>query len=237
MVVHFPVAAFSSTMGSRRSRHPFLPVAAPTPRSTRQILYKSLAPGLQPERARALIWTGGLGGSPMRVYSIAFYLAVVFPALAAAPGSAENASGAEQGGTGWAKVERLRSGQTIRVLCSDQRSWTGRLTGVSADELVLEVSGTERKAVRSEVLQVQVKSRARSALIGLGIGAGAGVGVGYAAGSGGGLKSSEVTTAVGLGAGLFAAAGAGVGSLFPCWRTVYRGESSPSQPPNALRPK
>jgi hypothetical protein len=173
----------------------------------------------------------------MRVYRIPFYLAVLLPALAVAPGSAKNASGAEQGGTGWAKVELLRPGQTIRVLCSGQRSWTGRLTGVSADALVLEVSGTERKAIRSKIRRIQVKSRATSALIGLGIGAAAGVGVGYAAGSGGGLKSSEVRTAVGLGAGLFAAAGAGIGSLFPGWKTVYGREPSGSPPRNALPPK
>jgi len=171
----------------------------------------------------------------MRMRCIAFYLAVVLPALAAAPGSAKSASGAEQGGTAWAKVEQLRPGQTIRVLCSDQRSWTGRLAGVSADALVLDISGTERRAVRSEVLRIQVKSRVTSALIGLGIGAAAGVGVGYAAGSG--LKGSEKATAAGLGAGLFAAAGAGIGSLFPGWKTVYGAEPSGSPPRNPLPPK
>ena len=145
-----------------------------------------------------------------------------------------SASGAEQAGASWAKVEQLRLGQTIRVLCSDQQSWTGRLAGVSADALVLDVSGTERRAVRSEVLRIEVKSRVISALIGLGIGAGAGVGVGYAAGSG--LKGSERTTAAGLGAGLFAAAGAGIGALCPAWKMVYGGEPSGS-PPKALKPK
>ena len=171
----------------------------------------------------------------MRTRAIASYLVVLLSGPAAAPGSAANASGAGQDGTGWAKVERLRPGQTIRVLCSDLQRWTGQLRGVSADGLVLEVRGTERKAVRSEVLGIQVKSRAVSALIGLGIGAAAGVGVGYAAG--GGLKSSEATTAVGLGAGLFSAAGAGIGSLFPGWKTVYGRQPSGSPPRTALPDK
>ncbi len=132
-----------------------------------------------------------------------------------------NAFGAQGDYASWAKVEQLRPGQTLRVLCSDQRTWTGRLAAVSADVLVLDVGGTERKAVRSEILEVKVKSRAGSALIGLGIGAAAGVGVGYAAGSGSGLKSGEATTAAGLGAALFAGAGAAIGSLFPGWKTVY----------------
>jgi hypothetical protein len=146
-----------------------------------------------------------------------------------------NALAAEQGGTSWAKVEQLRVGQAIRVLCSGQQSWTGRLAGVSADALVLDASGTERRIVRSEVLRVQVKSRARSALIGLGIGAAAGVGYGYLAGSRANLKSDEKAAAVGFGAGLFAAAGAGIGALCSSWKTVYLGEQSGS-PPKALKP-
>ena len=170
----------------------------------------------------------------MRTYCIAFCLAAVLPALAAEPGSVKYGSAAELGGTAWAQVEQLRLGQTIRVLCSDQRTWTGRLTGVSADALVLDVSGTERKTPRSEILRVDVKSRVRSVLIGLGIGAGLGVGVGAAAGHS--LKGSEKTTAVGLGALLFAPVGAVIGALSPSWRTAYRGDSSLSKPPDALRP-
>ncbi len=169
--------------------------------------------------------------------SIAFYLAVVLPALAAAPGSGNDDSEADRGGTAWARVEQLRPGQTIRVVCAGQRSWTGRLSAVSADTVVLDVGGTQRKVTRSEVQQVQVKSRARSALIGLGIGAAAGVGVGYAAGSRSGLKSSEANTAVGLGAVLFAGGGAGIGALFPGWKTVYQGNTSISQPGDTLTTK
>ncbi len=167
---------------------------------------------------------------------IAFCLAVV-PALGDAFGGAPGASAAEHAGTAWARVERLQTGRSIRVLCSNQRSWAGRLVGVSADTLVLDVGGTERKATRSEVVWVQAKDRAKSALIGLGIGAAAGVGFGYAAGSRAGIKSGEITTAVGLGAGLFGAAGAGIGSLFPQWTTIYGGQPSGSPPRNPLLPK
>ena len=131
-----------------------------------------------------------------------------------------NASGAQRDPASWAKVEQLRPGQTIRVQCSDQRTWTGRLVGVSTETLTLSVDGTERKIARSDVLRADVRSRARSALIGLGIGAGAGVGVGFAAGSD--LKSSEKTTAVGLGVVLVAPVGAVIGALLPGWKTVYR---------------
>ncbi len=167
----------------------------------------------------------------MRIECIPLYLTAMLPALAAASGIAGNTLATEEGGTAWATVERLQVGQAVRVLCPGQRSWTGRLAAVTAEAVVVNVGGIERKTPRSEVLQVQVKSRARSALIGLGIGAGAGVGIGYAAGSGGGLKSGESATAAALGAGLFGAAGAGVGSLFPGWKTVYR--ESPSEPQNA----
>ncbi len=132
-----------------------------------------------------------------------------------------SAFAADEAGAAWAKVERLRPGQIIRVLRTDRQTWTGRLTEVSADAIALETGGTERKVARPEVRRIQVRSRANSALTGLAIGAAAGVGIGYAAGSGSGLKSGETGAAVALGAGLFAAAGAGVGSLFPGWKTVY----------------
>ena len=143
-----------------------------------------------------------------------------------------NAFGAQRDHASWAKVEQLRLGQTLRVLCSDQRTWTGRLVGVSSYTLILNVGGTERKIVRSDVLRADVKGRARSVLIGLGIGAAAGAGVGYVAGSRAGLKPAEVKTAVGLGTVLFAPVGAGIGALCPSWKTVYRGQLSGSPQPS-----
>jgi hypothetical protein len=147
-----------------------------------------------------------------------------------------NAFGAQRDDASWSKVEQLRSGQTLRVLCSDQRTWTGRLVGVSSDTLTLDVRGTERKIVRLDVVRADVKSRARSALIGLGIGAAAGAGVGYVAGSRSRLKPGEVRTAVGLGTILIAPVGAAIGALSPGWKTVYRGESSGSPQPLDHRP-
>jgi hypothetical protein len=173
----------------------------------------------------------------MRAHCVALFLAVALPASAAAADSVWDSSGAEQGDRDWAKVERLRLRQTIRVLDSDQRSRTGRLTRVSADALTLDVNGVEQKTPRSEVLRIEVKSRTRSALIGLGIGAPAGLGFGYIAGSRANLKSGEKTAAAGLGAGLFAAAGAGIGTLAPSWKTVYRGEPSGSPSRNPAPPK
>jgi hypothetical protein len=145
-----------------------------------------------------------------------------------------NASAAEQGGSSWANVEQLRLGQNIRVLCSGQRSWTGRLTRVSADAVVLDVSGVERMTVRSEVLRIQVRSRARSALIGLGIGAAGGLGVGYLAASRARLKTDEKTAATAFGAALCAAGGAGIGALVPSWKTVYSGSQSGSPPQSSV---
>ncbi len=142
-----------------------------------------------------------------------------------------NAFGAQRDHASWAKVEQLRLSQTMRVLCSDQRTWTGRLVGVSSDTLILNVGGTERKIGRTDVVRADVRSRTRSALIGVGIGAAAGAGVGYAAGSGSNLKSSEVTTAVVLGTVLIAPVGAVIGALFPGWKTVYRIEPSGSPQP------
>lgn len=173
----------------------------------------------------------------MRAYCVTLLLAVALPAFAAAADSVLSSSRAEQGDTAWAKVERLRLGQTIRALGSDQWSRTGRLTRVTADALTLEVSGAEQKMPRSEVLRIEVKSRVRSALIGLGIGAPAGLGFGYLAGSRANLKSSEKTAAAGLGVGLFAAAGTGIGALAPSWKTVYRREPTGSPPRSPASPK
>lgn len=135
-----------------------------------------------------------------------------------------SASGAERPDANWEKVNQLRRGQTVRVLCSRQ-AWTGRLTKITEEGLTLDVGGTEKKAARSEVIRVQSQSRAKSALIGLAIGAPAGVGFGYAIGHRSNLKSGEMGPAVGFGAALFAAAGAGIGALVPAWKTVY--EASP----------
>jgi len=139
-----------------------------------------------------------------------------------------NAFAAQRDSGSWAKVEQLRVGQSLRVQCSDQRTWKGRLVGVSSDALILNADGTERKIARSDVIRADVKSRVRSTLIGLGIGAAAGAGVGYAVGRGSNLKSSEVTTAVGLLTLVIAPVGAVIGALSPGWKTVYRGGASGS---------
>lgn len=67
----------------------------------------------------------------MRRYCVTLLLAVVFPAFTAAADAVLKPAEAEQGDAAWVKVERLRLGQTIRVLGSDQRSRTGRLTCVT----------------------------------------------------------------------------------------------------------
>ncbi len=133
-----------------------------------------------------------------------------------------NSFGAEQGDTSWAKVERLGLGKTIRVLGSDQRSRTDRLTRVTADGLTLEAGGAQQERPRSEILRIEVKSRVRSALIGVGVGATAGLAFGLVSASHEHLKPGEKTAAAGLGAGLFAGAGSGIGALMPSWKTVYR---------------
>jgi len=148
-----------------------------------------------------------------------------------------NAFAAQREDTSWSKVEQLRVGQSLRVQCSDQRTWTGSLLGVSSDALILNVDGAERKIARSDVIRADVKSRVRSTFIGLGIGAAAGAGVGYAAGRGSNLKSSEVTTAVLLGTVLIAPVGAVIGALLPSWKTVYREGPSGSPQPSGLSVK
>ncbi len=173
----------------------------------------------------------------MRTCYFALSLGALIATMSAAPANAQSASGGDRDGTSWANVERLRPGNTIRLLCSGQRLWTGRLTRVSADSLALEDGGTGRTVARSEVLRVEVKSRLRSTLIGLGIGAAAGLGFGYLAGSRSGLKSDEKAAAVGLGASLFAGAGAGLGALAPSWKLVYSGEPSGSPPRDFTRAK
>ena len=91
----------------------------------------------------------------IRMWMVLLVAQVAFSALAA---QRDNGS--------WAKVEQLQVGQSLRVQCSDQRTWTGILLGVSSDALILNVDGAERKIARSDVIRADVKSRVRSTFIG-----------------------------------------------------------------------
>ena len=62
----------------------------------------------------------------MRTYCIAFYLAVVLPALAAAPGGGKN---------DWGRLERLAKTQTVKVQLRDGQVLTGYVQEFRADGL------------------------------------------------------------------------------------------------------
>jgi hypothetical protein len=132
----------------------------------------------------------------------------------------------------WATVEQIKLGQSLRVVCSGERTWKGSLVRVSDDTLVLGIGGTERKVVRSEVFRIDVKGRAKAALIGLGIGAAGGLGLSYAmANSSDGIGGAEIIAAGAVWGG---AIGAGIGAARGCWKTVYRGAPASSKLQNGL---
>jgi hypothetical protein len=127
----------------------------------------------------------------------------------------------------WAIVERLRPGQTVRVQNRDQRRWTGRLSAVSAEGLLLTVDGVEHKAARSEVVRVQVRSRKMPAVIGLGFGVALGLAVGRLVSTD---SAREIAAGMANGVLVCAPIGAGIGALFKSWWTVYHNQSPPTPP-------
>jgi hypothetical protein len=144
------------------------------------------------------------------------------PLGAAKPGDATNR---------WDAVMQLSSGQELRVVLEDVKSFQGRLQGVSENTVVLRLDTGEQTFERQKVLRVSTRStshRGRNVLIGLAVGLGAGIIVGVASpelGQGKCAQGSCVNAAsVGVPGALGGAVGAGIGAAIPTggWHDVYR---------------
>ena len=78
----------------------------------------------------------------------------------------------------WDNLKQLGSGQQIRIVLNDARSYSGRFQSVSNDGLIVRMGGGAQTFEQQNILRVSTRGkshRGRNALIGLAVGAGAGV--------------------------------------------------------------
>ena len=83
----------------------------------------------------------------------------------------------------WDSLKQLASGQQIRIVLNDAKSYSGRFQSVSNDGLIVRTGGGEQTFERQNVLRISTRGkghRGRDALIGLAVGVSAGVIVGVA---------------------------------------------------------
>ena len=124
----------------------------------------------------------------------------------------------------WNDVLALETGQKVRVVLTDMKSYKGRIEAVSGQSVSLLVRRSPMRFEREEVHRVTALGRsyqARKALIGAAIGGLCGVGIGAIADRGPheigeGDAGKRFFGLMGLGAG------AGVGAALPAGKTVYR---------------
>ena len=135
----------------------------------------------------------------------------------------------------WDNLKTLRTGQEIRVMLNDAKSYQGELQSLSDGGITLRQAAGEQTLARQDILRISSKAqkhRGRNTLIGVAVGAGAGLGVGavadHSARNCGNTTpcwgpmfpnlGKEVLTPLG------ALAGAVVGALIPTggWHDVYR---------------
>jgi hypothetical protein len=135
----------------------------------------------------------------------------------------------------WDNLKTLRTGQEIRVVLNDAKSYQGELQSLNDGGITLRQAAGEQTLARQDILRVSSKGkkrRGRNALIGAAIGAGAGLGIGAGVDHSGkncgktpgslgpcfNNLGKEVLTPVG------ALAGAVVGAVMPAggWHDVYR---------------
>jgi hypothetical protein len=130
----------------------------------------------------------------------------------------------------WDNLRKLETGQNVKIVLNDAKSYYGQFQSVSESGMVLRVAGEEQTLDRHDILRVSTMGaahRTRNALIGAAIGKGAGLatGAGYAASRRSEYPQNRYFEVYGpvLGAA-FAAAGAGLGAAMPTggWHDVYR---------------
>jgi hypothetical protein len=131
----------------------------------------------------------------------------------------------------WESLKQLVTGQEVRVVLNDAKSYSGQFQSVSDDGIMLRLGKDSRTFERQNVLRVSTRGkghRGRNALIGLAVGAGAGVIVGVASpelGQGKCAQGSCINAESAALAGFVGAAvGTGLGAVLPTggWHDVYR---------------
>jgi hypothetical protein len=138
---------------------------------------------------------------------------------------------AQQARDSWDNLKGLATGQQIRVVLNDAKSYSGQLHSVSDQGLVIRTGGGEQTFERQNILRVSSQGkrhRGRNALIGLAVGAGTGVIVGVASpelGQGKCAQGSCINAEAPALAGFVGAVvGTGLGAVLPTggWHDVYR---------------
>jgi len=125
----------------------------------------------------------------------------------------------------WDNLKQLATGQEVRVVLNDAKSYSGQFQSVSDEALVVRTAAGEQTFTRESVLRVSAKAKSRrgwNELIGAAIGAGlGGVAVGMDCHYGReGCGAAGVFFGVPFAAGL----GAGFAAVIPTggWHDVYR---------------
>jgi hypothetical protein len=125
----------------------------------------------------------------------------------------------------WESLKQLATGQEVRVVLNDAKSYSGQFRAVSDEAIMARVATGEQTFERQNVLRVSAKGksrRGRNVLIGAAIGAGLGVvAVGMDCHYGReGCGAAGAFLGVPFGAGL----GAGFAAVIPTggWHDVYR---------------
>lgn len=132
------------------------------------------------------------------------------------------------GQSDWSAVERLTSGQELKVILQDGASRRGSFESATDNGVVVRSGKGEQTLSRDQVTRILIEwksHRRRNALIGAGIGAGAGLGAGASVDH---CSKNSIVCTGNKGKAIltpaFALIGAGIGALIPSggWRQVYR---------------
>lgn len=89
----------------------------------------------------------------------------------------------QQQNSNWDNLKKLTSGEQVRVVQNDAKSYQGKFEKVTDEGIVVGVGGSEQTYTRQAVLRVSARKRGhrwRHAGIGAAVGAGAGLGIGVA---------------------------------------------------------
>ncbi len=175
-----------------------------------------------------------LGMGVRRAYLSAVVLAVTVPGIL----RSQQSSTGQDPSSEWTRVERLHSGQKVKLRLLDGRTIKGKIVEVNSDGIALRLKGEQAfKAAREQVRTIRKRSR----LIGLALGVLIGAGGGATIGALGPKEGDERRAPYVIGGALMGAGiGAGIGVAIGKEITIYeyrpaavRGAADTTQSPRA----
>jgi len=120
----------------------------------------------------------------------------------------------------WQELQRLKAGNTIRVIQKNAPDIQGKFLRFSAEEVFVEVGKKEMSVGRAVVQRIDVKKRSKRILHAL-LGAGAGAAAGLAVFAGANSEDAFYGTALPL-FPVLVGAGTVTGALLPGYSTIYK---------------